>query len=272
MGYFSQISEKRTEYLRHAVCEGLYLEDRRPGAPDPASCVPQQPAAPQGFLPEVAFSDDHRHFALTGWGLAWLMGICAVPCTAACGSVHVGKLKVYHPIVRSRRLHNAPGTLPMTLGPPPLHFRGVMLTGILLVMGEHPGPQIAKAKAGLAKIERTLYCLRPASVLVLRMVLAYVISALDCVYQAMLPCPTRLHRTQRAVDKVLSRALRVPRNIPRARLCMPIASGGFGFPHLYSRLHLWHVQGYVKAMDSRSVLVRENVRALRHPNRQPLGR
>ena len=70
VGYFSKVSEKWTEYLRHAVREGLYPEDRRPGAPDPASYVPRQPAAPHGFLPEVAFSNDRRHFALSGWGLA----------------------------------------------------------------------------------------------------------------------------------------------------------------------------------------------------------
>ena len=46
VGYFSQVSEKRTEYLRHGVREGLYPEDRRPGAPAPASYVPRLPAAP----------------------------------------------------------------------------------------------------------------------------------------------------------------------------------------------------------------------------------
>ena len=70
-----------------------------------------------------------------------------------------------------------------------------MLTGIPVVMGEHPGPQIAKAEASLVKIERTLYRLLPAYVLVLRIVLAYIISALDYVYEAMPPCPTRLCRT-----------------------------------------------------------------------------
>ena len=108
--------------------------------------------------------------------------------------------------------------------------------------------------------------MRPAYVLVLRIVLAYVVSALDYVYEAMPPCPTRLRRTQRAVDRVLTRALRVPRNVPRALLWMPVAGGGFGFPHLYSRMRLWHVQGFLKAMDSHSVLVRENACALRHPD------
>ena len=196
-----------------------------------------------------------------GWGVARLMGICAVTCAASFGSVQVGKLKVYHLVLRYRRLHYAPGTLPTTLGPLPLQSGGFMLTGIPLVMGEHLGPQIAKAELG-----RTLYRLRPACVLILRIVLAYVISPLDYVYEAMQPCPTRLRRTQRAMDGVLTKPLRVPRKVPRALLWMPIAGGGFGFPHLYCRMRLRHVLGYLRAMDSRSVLVRENVRALCHTN------
>ena len=173
---------------------------------------------------------------------------------------------MYHLVLRSRRLHYAAGTLPTTKGPLPLQSRGFMLTGIPLVMGEHPGLQIAKAEASLPKIDSALYRLRHAYVLVLHIVLAYVASALDHVYEAVPRCLTRLRRTQRAVDRVLTGALHVPRNVPRALLWMPVAGKGFGFPHLYSRMRLRHVQGYLTAMDSRTVLVRENVRALRHPN------
>ena len=170
------------------------------------------------------------------------MGICAVTCGAACGSVQVGKLKVYHPVLRDRRLHYAPGTLPTPLGPLPLQSGGFMLTGVPLVMGEQPSPQIAKAEASLAKIACALYRLRPAYVLVLRIVFACVVSALDYVYEAMPPCPTRLRCTQWAVDRVVTRALRVPHNVPRHLMWMPVAGGGFGFPHLYSRMRLRHIQ------------------------------
>ena len=178
----------------------------------------------------------------------------------------MGKLKVYHLVLCNRRLHYDPGTLPTTLGPLPMPSGGFMLTGIPLVMGEHRCPQIAKAEASVAKIERALYRLRPACVLVLHIVLAYVILALDYVSEAMPPCAMRLRRTQRAVDRVLTRVLRVLRNVPKALLWMPVAGGGFGFPHLHSRMRLRHVQGYLRAMDSRSVLGRENVCALRQPN------
>ena len=132
--------------------------------------------------------------------------------------------------------------------------------------GRAPGPQIAKAEASLAKIERAFYLLLTAHMLLLRIFLPYLVSALDYVYGAMPTRPTHHRRSQRAVDMVLSRALRVLRNVPKALLWMPVAGGGFGFPHLYSRMLLRHVQGYLRAMDSRSVLVREDLRALRHPN------
>ena len=116
-----------------------------------------------------------------------------------------------------------------------------MLTGIPVVMGEHPVLQIAKAEASLEKIERALYRLRPAYVHVLRIGLAYVVSTLDDVYEAMPQCPTRLRRTQRAAERVLSTALRVPQNVPRALLWMPVTGGSFGFPHLYIHMRLRHV-------------------------------
>ena len=66
-----------------------------------------------------------------------MMGICAVTCAAACGLVHLGKLKVYCLFLRNRRLHYAPGTLPTSLGPLPLQSGGFMLSGAPFVMGEH---------------------------------------------------------------------------------------------------------------------------------------
>ena len=47
---------------------------------------------------------------------------------------------------------------------------------------------------------------------------------------------------------------------------MHVAGGGFGVPHLYNRMCLRHVLGYLRVMDSRSVLVHEKVRALSHPD------
>ena len=60
----------------------------------------------------------------------------------------------------------------------------------------------------MAKIECALYRVCPAYVVVLCIVLAYVVSHLGYVYEAMLPCQTRLRLTEQAVDRVLTGALR----------------------------------------------------------------
>ena len=62
-----------------------------------------------GVLPEVGFSDDHCHFALSGWGLALLMGACDVACEAACGFAQVCKLKVYCLRLHGRRIGGGGG-------------------------------------------------------------------------------------------------------------------------------------------------------------------
>ena len=98
----------------------------------------RQPAAPKGFLPEVAFSDDRRGFTLMAWGLAWLRGIYPVTCAAAWSSVQVGKPKVYDAVSRNRRLHYAPGTLLPTLGPLPLQSGGFMLTEVPILGAAAP--------------------------------------------------------------------------------------------------------------------------------------
>ena len=39
----------------------------------------------------------------------------------------------------------------------------------------------------------------------------------------------------------------------------PLDRSGFGIPHLYTRMRLRHVRGFLYAVDSRTVIVRENV-------------
>ena len=83
--------------------------------------------------------------------------------------------------------------------------------------------------------------------------------ALDYIYEAMPSHPQRLRKVERALDRILTCALRVPRNMPHALLWTSLNRGGFGVPHLYTRMCLRHVRGFLRAMDSRSVLVRENL-------------
>jgi hypothetical protein len=89
-------------------------------------------------------------------------------------------------------------------------------------------------------------------------VLAYAVTKLDYVHDAVPPNHPRLD----SVDRVLPCALRVPRNVPRALLYAPLAVGGYGVPHLTSRLRLRFEAGVMRALSSRNALVRMSTRWL----------
>ena len=79
-----------------------------------------------------------------------------------------------------------------------------MLTGVPVVMGKQRNRQIANVEANVVKIGRGVYRLRRAHVLLLRIVVAYVLLALHCVYEAMVPHPKRSRRAPTALDCFLT--------------------------------------------------------------------
>ena len=233
VGYFTKVSEKRTKSLQYGPPHST-PRGPTPRWPTrsvaPTSCSSQWP---HRMLPEVGFSNDHRHFVLSGWGLALLMGMCAVACAAACGSAQACKLMVQPTACGRRTWYVCKAHCPPRS---PLHqlVEGFRLTRVLLVMGDQPREQLANAEANLGKVRRTLGALWPASLLVPRVVLAFVVSTLHYVYEAMPPHPW-LRKVQEALDRGLARALQAPRNVPCALSWTPPDHGGLGVPHLYTR-------------------------------------
>jgi hypothetical protein len=139
--------------------------------------------------------------------------------------------------------------------------------GIPLVMHEPPRANINAALARLKLVFAGVLRLRPTYILALRVVLAYAVSKLDYVYDAIPPSHPRLDVVQHSVDRVLTCALRLPRNVPRALLYAPLAVGGYGVPHLTSRFRLRFVAGIMRALNSRNALVRTSTRwLLQHPS------
>ena len=105
-----------------------------------------------------------------------------------------------------------------------------MLIGVLLVMGDRLKEQLTKAEANLGNAGRVLGPPPLAYLLVLRVVLTFGVFALDYVQEAMPLHPQRLRKVQRAVDRVLTRALRVPRTMPYTLLWIPLDRDEFGIP------------------------------------------
>ena len=82
-------------------------------------------------------------------------------------------------------------------------------------MQDQPKAQRTTADENLAKIGWALHSLRPAYLWVLHRVPAFVMLELDDIYEAMLPCQRCLRKVRRAMDRILTRVLCIPRNEPR---------------------------------------------------------
>ena len=93
----------------------------------------------------------------------------------------------------------------------------------------------------------------------LRVVLAFVVSALDYVYEA-----TRSGCTRSGGRRTgsLCTPCWCPATCPVRSRWTLLGPCGFGVPHLCTCMYLRHVREFLRAMDYRSMIVRENVRAL----------
>ena len=98
----------------------------------------------------MGFSDDCHHFALSGWGLALLMGVCAIACATACSSAQVHKLKVCCVRLDRCRMWYMQGKLPTSPGPLNWQTEGFMLTGVM-VMGDQPRESLPRPRPTWAR-------------------------------------------------------------------------------------------------------------------------
>jgi hypothetical protein len=108
----------------------------------------------------------------------------------------------------------------------------------------------------LAIIHASICRVRPHYILALRVAIAFAISRLDFLYDAVPPPTQGTPGLQLAVNNLLTAALGIPRNFPKALLYAPLASGGFGVPQLSRRFQLRYVNGILQALNSRNSLVR----------------
>ena len=139
-----------------------------------------------------------------------------------------------------------------------------MLTGVPLLMGEHPGQQIAKAEVSMAKIERAL---RPVPSLRARPLYRPRVRSLSLgLYlrgHAAVPNAPSPHAD--GSGQSLDQRRCVCRVTYPGPFCgCPSQAGASASPTCTVGCAPGTF-GFLRAMDSRSVPVRENVRALCHP-------
>ena len=106
----------------------------------------------------------------------------------------------------------------------------------------------------------------------LRIVLGFGVSRLDYVLDVVPMSEARLRGCQRAVDKALLASLKLTRSSPRILLYVPLAAGGFGFPHLLDGGAERQVTGILRALCSRVSLARGLSRWLLRPARRAVSR
>ena len=117
-------------------------------------------------------------------------------------------------------------------GPVPYNLSGLQFVKIPLLMGELPKDRIASVSHRLSRIVHAVQRLRPSYSLVRRILLAFGVSPLDYLTEAM-PIPgDAVGGCQLLVDRIATMTLGIPRSALKCALYCPVAAGGFGVPHL----------------------------------------
>lgn len=109
------------------------------------------------------------------------------PRVLAGGSVNDAKLKVFHVRHLRGRLRLIPGNLPSLVGELKFSCSSLRLAGIPLLMGGPIGPLYRDFLQRVQVVRAGLLRLRPTYILCLRVLLAYGVSKLDFVHDALPP-------------------------------------------------------------------------------------
>ena len=133
--------------------------------------------------------------------------------------------------------------------------------GVPMVMGEDTLATTAALEEKLVKLRPALWRTRPSYVLIVRVVLVFAISGAEYVYDVVLVGEKTLHKSQSLVDTILRDAIRRPQGFPKRVLRGSLLSMGLGGPNLLVRFAVRRVVVLLRALNSRSVYVRQAVRS-----------
>ena len=129
-----------------------------------------------------------------------------------------------------------------------------------MVMGEDASATKAALEEKLAKLRLARWRTRPSYVLAVRVVLAFAVSRAEYVYDVVPVGSKSLQKSQSQVDTILRDAIRLPQGYPRRVLWGSLASMGLGGPNLAVRFAVRRVAVLLRAVNSRSMYVRQAVR------------
>ena len=136
VGSFTLVGIFRSRANRTMVVYSLRPETSGQGGPAPADYCYFHPAFPDLPVFEFSFSDDRRLFSSSDAGLAHLVDVGRVTCTAAAGSLNALKLKAFTIHLDSGRLQYGGGTVCSVVGDLPVQSEGLGVVGIPIVMAK----------------------------------------------------------------------------------------------------------------------------------------
>ena len=128
-------------------------------------------------------------------------------------------------------------------------------------MGESTTAVTQALEKAVDTVRKALWRVKPAYPLALRVLLASAIASAEYVFDVV-PVPTdELKGPQVALDKAAKEALKLPLSFPKVILHGPLSRLGMGVPELAGRFQVRRLSSLLKALNSRSVYVREAVRS-----------
>lgn len=189
-------------------------------------------------------------------------GLVHKTCVAAGGAPNTAKLRVFRVQRAGTQLRLGAGSVPTILGSLATARSGLHLAQVPLLPDVKPLAQCVRAQQQLQRLRATIPRFSIAVILTLRCIMAFVVSKLDYVFQAMPPRASYLHKPQSLVHRIVRNALRLPQTFPRAVLWAPPEEGGLGVPHLLHRGWAQYLRGVYTLLNSRNLMLRASARHL----------
>lgn len=166
---------------------------------------PHLPGDPEEPCADFCYSDDRRLFARNRTGLERILRIVYITCTAAGGAPNLSKLKVFRLRRSGNSLQLVPGNIHALASQLPCSRAGLHFANLPLLMGMRPIQSVRRVRQMLTRLLSAFGRHQLRYLLLLRCLLAFIISRLDFLHTAVAPHDSQL----RPLQIMLHRAARV---------------------------------------------------------------
>ena len=267
VGAFSVASVVRTRFKRGVLNHGLSPSALQLGlSPPPPSSL----SSPE-CIHEVVWIDDRSLFGLSREGPDRIVEANCQSSWSGGGTPQSLKLKGFQLCCSPAGPRYQSDDWNSFLGRSSFSTSGFVMTGVPLVMGDAAQDPLHRLTRALQALHRSVLRYKPMFLLTLRLLLVYVLSTIDSVFEAMPPVEAWLSSAQTLVHRVAPTSPGIRQHLPRAVLYGAPQTLGFCVPLLFLRSKLRYLKGPFKGINSRSILTRETARHVLHMTREKVS-